>query len=386
MLRRLFFAPWAVTPLLALGCGSEVGEDYTGEALLDFHGSVTSDMPIPDDAELVMTLSGPDGIHLIDGVIEGDFPSDFRFSTTSVPPETEDYLIGGKTVKLALMAFAVVPKNHPAIFPPSSEGINVNDSTDPGNVSVQRTYCQGAGCSNEPCTGGAGCYKQDLSCAVTPCELLDSEGDPAIKDILAAPQVSGEVCAPGDACYSWSITCAPDTIDSCYRDAYRCDMSGAGVNDFADLFAATRFECEVIDELGDPSVPQQAIWSSVKSNFGIIWADQDAEDLEFGSLKAGYNIIKAYGSVAAWLDAAKCIQDRTLAAMVEYNDEHGTSYPPFVHNGSREGIDPAAIDELNRLSDNIMFECEREAGAGPVADTAQQDLAIEIVHVTNLGN
>jgi hypothetical protein len=123
MIDRTRLLPFAAASCLALGCGAEVGKDYTGEVLLQFHGSVTYDAPIPDDSVLVLTYQNDNGdILLIDGLIEGAFPSAFRFSTTQLPPvvKEQDLAGDGKSLRVAVFDLAVVPANHPItpLFPP----------------------------------------------------------------------------------------------------------------------------------------------------------------------------------------------------------------------------------------------------------------------------
>jgi hypothetical protein len=388
MMRRSCSFLVAAAACFPLGCGSEVGDGYTGEVLLDFHGSVTSDAPIPDGSVLVLTYPTAQGVLLIDGVIEGEFPSAFRFSTTKLPPQTEemDFAGNGKLVKTASFGLAAVQANHPAM----AHEVFTNYATgdwypDPTQVPVTRTYRTDDGLG--ACTGGTGCYTQNLTCQVSPCQLLDSDGDAAIKQQQLFTQAVADNWGPrDDGYYSWSITCDPFAADKCYRDEYRCGTSTLGKNDFV-YWLNNIFTCTVNQESGDPTLLDQSLTTSVKANFGIVWVSEDVES-DFGLLKAGYNIVQYQSSIAAWLDSSKCVEARMLAAMAAYNAAHGTHYPPFIDSlftgNSPPDPDPVARQEIANLTNPIFAQCAREAGAGVVPDPTKQDLVIEIVHTAKV--
>ena len=389
MMRRSCSLLVAAAACFPLGCGSEVGKGYTGEVLLEFHGSVTSDVPIPDGSVLVLTYPTAQGQLLIDGVIEGEFPSAFRFSTTKLPPQTEEMDVAGngKLVRTASFGLAAVPANHPAMAHEVSEAYATGDwYPDPTQVPVTRTYRTDGG--SGACTADTGCYTQNLTCQVTPCQLLGSDGDAAIKqEPIFASQVAADNWGPrDDGYYSWSITCDALATDKCYRDEYRCDTSTLGKNDFVYSFNNI-FTCTVNQESGDSTLPDQSLVTSVKANFGIVWVSEDVES-EYGPLKAGYNIVQYQSSIAAWLDSSKCVEDRVLAVMAAYNTAHGTHYAPFIETlttgSSPPDPDPVARQEIADLTNPIYGQCAREAGAGVVPDPMQQNLAIEIVHTAKV--
>jgi hypothetical protein len=380
MMRRSCLLP--VAAVAALGCGSEVGKEYKGEVLLEFRGSVTSDVPITDDSVLVLTYNTGRSELLIDGVIEGDFPSAFRFSTTKPPPgsDEEDLAGNGELVKVAWFGLAAVPANHPAILPSVAPTVEV-DYSNPAVIHVTRTYY-----------GGTSPFNQDLSCQATPCQLLDSEGDDA--SVLQAEQTVGNANSswfPNDAgFYSASITCDAYAANKCYRDVYRCDTSALGKNDF--VYEPDQiFTCTVNQESGDPTLPGQSLYTSVKANFSIVWVSQDVNDQHYGPygpLKAGYNIVQDQSSLAAWLNSWKCIWDRNLAAMARYNAAHGTSYPPYItyypFGTSPPDPNPQETEEISAIQAQIESQCAREAGTGVVTDSMKQNLAIEILHTARL--
>ena len=377
MMRR-FCSLLVAAALVALGCGSEVGKAYQGEVLLEFRGSVTSDVPITDDSVLVLTYDTDGSELLIDGVIEGDFPSAFRFSTTKPPPVTEEFDLAGngELVKVAWFGLAAVPANHPAILPSVAPTVEV-DYSNPAVIHVTRTYY-----------GGTSPFNQDLSCQATPCQLLDSEGDASV---LQDEQTVGNANSswfPNDAgFYSASITCDADAANKCYRDAYRCDTSTLGKNDL--VYGSDEiFTCTVNQESGDPTLPGQSLDMSVKTNFNIIWVSQDVNDQQYGPLKAGFNIVQDQSSLAAWLNSWKCVLDRSLAAMAKYNAAHGTHYPPFITDSlfgiSPPDPSPQETEEISAIQDQIESQCAREAGTGVVTDSMKQNLAIEILHTAKL--
>ena len=387
MMRRLGLLSGSAAALMTLGCGTEVGDDYTGEVLLEINGSVETDLPIDEDSALVLTSPGPNGIHLVDGVIEGDFPSAFRFSTNELPPETESLPMGDKVVDVAWMGFAVVPADHPPSVPVTGESYWWESN--PEGITAGRTWCQGAACS-QPCAGGQGCYTQDLRCQATPCELVESEGDASILDeSVSTVGREGELGVPGGGRYSWAIDCDVDSPDRCYRQVYRCDTSEAGENAIVELplplegSPAQVLSCEVTDATGDASVRELNLMTSVEANFGVVWVSEDAEVEEFGALKAGYNIIKFYDSVESWIEFTRCMHHRAVEAMAEYNATHGTSYAPFV--GATSYVEDSELRaELDVITDQVIVECQKQTGQGVVTDPAGADLAIEIVHVPDI--
>jgi hypothetical protein len=313
----LAWSSWA-----SLGCNAQVGDEYTGDVMFELRGHVVAPPDESDDlvpALAFFTAGTPGGkddlgpaakVVLLDGKLEGVFPSDFRLKVAGPPPMAPDNL------GVALGYVVLVPRDHVESFElPSttSTGFSYPDAEDESLVIEHREYCSITG----------DCFERDYSCVKQPCELIAEEGDPEHAE--ATVSFGSSACLP-DVCYEQTASCNHE--QSCSRQTYRCDVSAPG----AEASNKQVSVCTKTAERGETSLKLFEEYALVASNLAVIYATVDepvgSSLLGLQGLKAGYNLIEltAAESDQAFLDYAGCRFDASVQALAEVNEANGTQY------------------------------------------------------------
>ncbi|HYQ27209.1 MAG TPA: hypothetical protein VER04_08315 [Polyangiaceae bacterium] len=301
---------------MSLGCEAEVGPEYVGDVTLELRGHVV--VP-PDDAQdlvpaLVFQSSEIDGsgvghqlADIIDGKLEGVFPSDFKLRVAGPPP-----LPPGLDFNLGYVA--LVPREHPASLElPLNDG-RLDPDSDEDSFTEHRQLC----------TGSGKCVERDYACVAQDCEIIDSVGSPEQLQGQATFGESESVCSLG-TCYTAEEMCSDDV--SCYRRSLRCDVSAPR----AELYDMSRVAtCTKTAESGDPSVLELQDYARIVSNLFVVYSAVDhpagAEPFGLQDVKAGYHLVKfaQVDSDQSFIDYANCRHDARDAAVAAQNEAHGT--------------------------------------------------------------
>jgi hypothetical protein len=329
--------------VLSLGCAAQVGTEYTGDVLLELHGHVVAPPDAPND--LVPALAFTHVTHfaddvsggsewsaeLIDGKVEGVFPSNFKLSITETPPA------GAHEVRLGYVV--LVPRDHPRSLELAT-GYSGSDS----EVGADGSFTEHRGA----CTSSGRCAEADYSCTIEPCEVIYSAGDPGHPegDISYDDNACG-----GRVCYQEVSHCRDDA--SCFRQVLRCDLSAPG----------SRFEardqvarCSKTGESGDATVGALTDYAQVVSNLIVSYATTEqpsgvrAPGLEV--VRAGYQLTRltAAESEQSFIDDASCRFAARVQALAEVNEASGTHY---VYGDA--GLDQNALDR--RFLELVAEKC-----------------------------
>jgi hypothetical protein len=315
---------------MSLGCDAQVGDEYTGDVMFELRGHVVA--PPNESSDLVPALAfytqgtagGEDTfghaskVVIMDGKLEGVFPSDFRLKVAGPPP------MPPKNLGVAMGYVVLVPRDHvPSFEMPysTSAALSYPDIEDDNLVIEHREYCSITG----------ECFERDYTCVKHPCELIAEAGDPEHAEANASYGTSA--CLP-DVCYYQNASCNHE--QSCYRQTYRCDVSAAG----AELERDHVSVCTKTAERGETSLKLLDEYALVASNLTVIYATGDdpvgASLFGIEGLKAGYNLVElaAANSEQTFLDYADCRFDASVQALAEVNEANGTQY----------GYDDAELD------------------------------------------
>src|SRR4051812_13167294 len=317
---------WALSACaswVTLGCEAEVGDRYTGDVMLELHGRVVA--PPDESSDLVpafafFTAGTPGGkddlgaavkVELVDGRLEGVFPSDFRLRLAGPPP------MGPEQAGMALGYVVLVPRDHPTSFElPSHKSVELTsfDLNDENAFTEHRQYCMSSG----------KCLERDYSCVNQPCEIISEAGSPESPE---AGITFGDAVCVMDVCYSATSKCSDD--QSCYRRAVRCDVSAPGAEQYGDDKVKN---CRKTAESGDTSIKQLDEYALIASNLWVVYAGSEkspgASLLGIEGLKPGYNLIELSGAQSdqAFIDYASCRFDAHVDALAELNEANGTHY------------------------------------------------------------
>ncbi|HYP88082.1 MAG TPA: hypothetical protein VEQ59_08005, partial [Polyangiaceae bacterium] len=210
----------ALGGLASIGCEAQVGPEYVGDVTLELRGHVVA--PPGDTKDLVPALVFQSQLHgqssasarfdIIDGMIEGIFPSDFELRVAEPPrlvPED-----GG----LALGYVGLVPRDHPAsVDLAAMDEVVTPISFDPDGVSFKE--------HRETCIGSDKCRSRDYACVTQACDTIDEQGDPEAANANGTFGESETICVD-DACYQTTETCRSES--SCFRRTLRCDITAPG--------------------------------------------------------------------------------------------------------------------------------------------------------------
>jgi hypothetical protein len=306
----------------SLGCDAQVGDDYTGDVMFELRGHVIA--PTNESNDLVpalafFTTGTPGGkddlgsavkVVIIDGKLEGVFPSDFSLKVAGPPPMASDSL------GMAMGYVVLVPRDHVESFElPSSTTTDFTypDIEDDTRFVEHRRYCS---VSDE-------CFERDYSCVQQPCELIAETGDPAHAEANA--RFGSGACLP-DVCYSQTTSCNEEA--SCYRQTYRCDVSAPGAEEQDDHVNV----CTLTAERGETSLKLFEEYARIAANLMVIYASADDPEgsslLGLEGLKTGYNLLQlpVAESDQAFIDYADCRFDASVQALAEVNEANGTQY------------------------------------------------------------
>jgi len=311
----------AWSSLVSLGCEAQVGTEYTGDVMLELRGHVVA--PTDESNDLVPALAfftsgtpaGEDDlgpavkVELVDGKLDGVFPSDFTLKLAGPPP------MGPDQMGMALGYVVLVPRDHVRSFElPSNSSTEYIDEDADGSFTEHRQYCMRSG----------ECLERDYSCVTQPCEVIAEAGDP---EHAEADIKFGDSACVRDVCYRQTVKCNDE--QSCYRRTVRCDVSAPGAEtDFDDQVKI----CTKTGESGDTSIKQLSEYALVASNLWVIYASADnpagSSLLGLKGLKAGYNLVQltAAESDQGFIDYANCRFDARVNALAEYNASNRTHY------------------------------------------------------------
>jgi len=344
MTQRLSTRASGISSLLALasalGCESQVNDDYTGEPLFSLQGNVVATADY-EDQNLVPRLGfhvadeEANSVVLVDGKVQGEFPARFRFDVTRPPP-------------------------HEALVPPWSDfGLESKFSfgyllLQPANSdkhipNVLRSESSELGCTSEgvctrietECDEAGRCRERTLVCTQHPCDFVEYWGDATLGEKVGLPQ-SDYSCGPA-SCSAVESAC--DTERNCRTDVYSCDFAEYG--EFDGFDAGVMTTCSVQSESGDTSLMNFADLQTVATCCRVVYVTEDNPNFIYGPLKRGYNLLRLKSAALTFLETRKCEIDAETKAIAEYNLEHGTEYLAF-------GGEP----ELSDLRTAAYAECE----------------------------
>jgi hypothetical protein len=179
-----------------LGCGSQASPDYKGEALLTLRGSVEIEQA-PESGDLEPALAFFDmetgKVHIVEVEVEGEFPSDFTLRVMAPPPD-EAFFEGPAGIRSALGYITAVTEDHPKSFRYSTQtggaGYCYGDAE--STCDHVSRWCSGdeehRECYSEieRCSGGDAPVVSGIAGGgPQTCEVIETEGDPGLKDTWA---------------------------------------------------------------------------------------------------------------------------------------------------------------------------------------------------------
>lgn len=262
-----FLVLWAGT-----ACGTQVGEDYTGEVQFTLVGNVNVDPSTPLVPRLAFFQVG--GLALVDGALTGEYPRRFRFEVTKPPPDSSLIDIAG-IGKFAFGFIALLPPGTPSFLPHLSISSS-GQYDDEGVLHDVQTECNAMG----------SCRTRTLACTEEPCELLAATGDPAFEQNNAYNAAVSESSADR----SQSLLSYCDSNRNCYRQYFECRPGTLGEYDA--LLQTHVRRCSLLEERGDASLFDYRDVALAAQGFRLIYATRGA-DMGFESqLRKGYNLME----------------------------------------------------------------------------------------------
>lgn len=324
----------------AMGCESQVNDDYTGEPMLSLQGNVVVSEE-QADSDLVPQLAfldyGEDAnaVRFIKGEITGEFPAKFRFDVTQPPP---DSTLSGPWAELGLkgkgsIGYIVMRSANDAR--PILAYIDSETTYDPSCVD------DGAACTGfeVACAADGRCRERTIECSDHPCERVNQWGNLEVTDTAT---YSLSRC-DSESCYSIATAC--NDANECRKDIYRCDFAQyGGYAEGVSLEGNVVTTCNIQSERKDPSLIELDDLNTVASEYLVVYVSEDSPDSAFGSLKKGYNLVWM-NSMDGWLEAEKCAFEFSTAALAAYNEEHGTNFDEDSDEPAVEAIDEAAWEK-----------------------------------------
>lgn len=341
-------ARWAakLSPLAlssALGCESQVNDDYTGEPLFSLQGNVVvRENQAEVDQIPYIGLFGSDEegdfLYLMDGKLTGEFPGKFRFDVTQPPADEVLYQLPSEEGFNSRGASGLL-----VMLPPNSAG-RVPMIADVWSYPVECTD-DGTACTSieRMCDDSGSCRERFQSCSFDPCELVEQLGDPVLG--MTATYQSHYRC-DSTKCYSTMSLC-DDEAGYCSMDVYRCELPESG--NFEDAFDGTVRSCHVVSETGDTSLRSFLDLNTVAVDYAILYVADDNPDTVYGSLERGYHLLKKTDSLEGWLEAERCEFTAMEAAVAEYNLEHGTNYHQLDPDVESLSLDVAAVEKCRSI-------------------------------------
>lgn len=322
------------------GCDAQVGEDYSGEVMLELRGHVVAPQMRTEHWVPALITStedapaGEDGLgatlrtHVQQGKLEGVFPSDFKLSIAGPPQGSDEY-------PLSIGYVVLVAPDTPASFEqPKQISTDVIERRDDG-FTERRTSCLSSGA----------CVERTYECITHACEVISRQGERVEGEDYVGHGV-GE-CGV-DVCYSMMEWCAAS--GGCYRETKRCDVSAAG----SELLETDEVKtCTLTAETGDASVKGIRDRALFASDLWVVYTPQGGPIPGFlvSGLRSGYNLVRvtSTSSVERFIDYANCAIDQ---ANLGYPDAEAGARPTEAPCSATEVLqDPAKqLIDLN-LSD-----------------------------------
>lgn len=270
------------------GCDAQVGDRYTGDVSFEVHGHVITREGATQDLvpAFVFYTKGPDGpwgptakLEIMDGELEGVYPSDFRLRIAGPPPGSEEYGV-------AFGFIALVPRDRAFSFESPAEDHRWYPPDADGTWLEHRTYTSSAGAQ----------LTRDYSCTRPPCEVIGHDGsderepDGSLNTLHACNL---------DTCYEARVDCSDH--ESCYREYTRCDVSKPGSE-----HGSVQKVCTKIAESGDSSARPMEEYVQTAANYFVIYSDRAEHPVP--GIKPGYNLLRftPADSEQAFLDYARC--------------------------------------------------------------------------------
>jgi hypothetical protein len=308
----------ALSCLGGYGCDAQVGQQYSGEVMLELRGHVTSaDQPTQDVVPALMTYGdrapapndngGPVPIvHIMEGKLEGIFPSDFKLSIAGPPPQSERY-------GMALGFVVLVPREHQTIIEPPDTSSWDGPAEDSSVYDEHRTICMRSG----------ECVERDYECVEELCELISVEGEH--RDGSESSSRGYTACNNG-ICYALEAECIDDP--SCYRAAWRCDTRRPGSTTGTWEAGKTVKTCTQVGESGDTSVKPLEEQVLLAHDLWVFYVERDkmTPEAESSGFRPGYNLVRmtAATSDERFLEYANCRFEQDVAAKRAGTDEGPT--------------------------------------------------------------
>jgi len=307
----------------ALGCESQVNDDYTGEPLFSLQGSVILSKE-QANSNLEPRLSFHDGsdsenydLILIGGELTGEFPAKFRFDVTQPPPDTT---LAGPMPQLGLITQYAYGQ---LVMAPADQLELVEIHLSHERLEGECTE-DGATCTHleRICAEDGRCRERVVECTQRACELTEQWGDSTVG--VETSSRSRSYCDQG-ICYELESAC--DADGKCRTDVYRCEFAEHETS--GEFAAPLATACSVQSESGDRSLSALDQMQSTARDYALFYVTGDNPASNFGPLERGYNLITDLGSIDAELDAEKCRLAFIASAVDEYNSEHGTTLSPL---------------------------------------------------------
>ncbi len=215
-------------------CGTQVGEDYTGEVQFTLAGNVNVDPNTPLVPRLAFfEMGGVHGVHLVDGELTGEYPQRFRFEVTKPPPESSFIEIDGIGKHVYGGFIGLFPPDIPSFLP---------------HLSVLRDDLDDSHQWERACNAKGDCRIREFACTHEPCELLAETGDPTLEHDNASNAGAIHV---GDG-VSQSLLSYCDQAGNCYRQYFECRLGD--LSKYDRLFYTHVERCSLLDESGDTSL------------------------------------------------------------------------------------------------------------------------------------
>jgi len=341
-------ACWAVklSPLAlssALGCESQVNDDYTGEPLLSLQGNVVlREKQAEVDQVPYLAFFGSDEagdfLYLVDGELSGGYPGLFRFEVTQPPADEVLYQLPseeGFTSRGTSGLLVMLPPNSAGRLPMISEVWSYPvECTDDGTActSIERI-----------CNDNGSCRERYQVCSIDPCELVEQLGDPVLG---ATTTYQSHYRCNSTSCYSIVSVC-DDEAAHCSMDVYRCELPEGGT--FEDAFDGTVKTCGVLNETGDASLRSFLDLNTVAVDYAILYVADDNPETVYGPLERGYHLLKKSDSLEGWLESERCEFTAMEAALAEYNLEHETNYHQLDPDIETLSLDVAAVEKCRSI-------------------------------------
>jgi hypothetical protein len=350
------FRTRAVTSAAALflsACGSVAGPDYTGEVTLALGGQVV-DLS-EEDQDLVPALSffNPTSLVLMDGDVQGKFPSKFVFRVDEPPPDDAMNVEFEGQKPVAFGNLVMVPKDHPSRIPledlfattPSSELGEPDPDT--GEYTRVDTACSG---------DESDCEVRTYTCRPASCEPVLSQEGPASE---AWNWAEGLVTCTAGTCLTLAQNCDEER---CEQKMWACETEVT-----TDLnFSGGTFDRCSLDRVEGTRPVLDRISSYFMLDLVVAFATEPMEwpglDVQ---LEQGYNVLRAMppASNEAWANERAC--QMAIEAKV---------FSTASFEGSKEEIN-AQTEELEAQVAELEADCPK---GGPTWERLEEPESVKL--------